>query len=71
MPEWKILDQFVTDEVHDVFGLDALDSSHPISVQVHHPDEINEIFDSISYAKGKLRVSNLMEIEIEIMALSV
>jgi len=46
------LDQFVTDEVHEVFGLDALDSSHPISVEVHHPDEISEIFDTISYAKG-------------------
>jgi aminopeptidase N len=32
--------------------LDSLQSSHPISVPVNHPDEINEIFDSISYGKG-------------------
>ena len=32
--------------------LDALDSSHPISVEVSNPDEISEIFDSISYLKG-------------------
>lgn len=51
-PDWKILEQFVTDEVHEVFKLDALDSSHPISVPVYHPDEISEIFDRISYAKG-------------------
>ena len=51
-PESKILEQFVVDEVQNVFALDALDSSHPISVPVHHPDEINEIFDRISYGKG-------------------
>jgi aminopeptidase N len=32
--------------------LDALPTSHPISVKVKHPDEINEIFDRISYGKG-------------------
>ena len=32
--------------------LDALATSHPISVKVKHPDEINEIFDRISYGKG-------------------
>ena len=34
------------------FQIDALESSHPISIEVKHPDEINEIFDRISYAKG-------------------
>ncbi len=34
------------------YDLDAYESSHPISVDVGHPDEINELFDSISYAKG-------------------
>ncbi|CAL8109596.1 unnamed protein product [Orchesella dallaii] len=51
-PDWKILEQFVSDEVHNVFKLDALESSHPISVPVNHPDEISEIFDRISYGKG-------------------
>jgi len=31
---------------------DAMESSHPIEVPVNHPNEINEIFDIISYAKG-------------------
>jgi aminopeptidase N len=28
------------------------ENSHPISVPVNVPDEINEIFDTISYQKG-------------------
>ncbi|XP_043469608.1 aminopeptidase N [Leptopilina heterotoma] len=51
-PEWMVLEQFVVHELQNVFGLDALTSSHPISVEVGHPDEINEIFDKISYDKG-------------------
>ena len=30
---------------------DALVTSHPVYVPVNHPDEINEIFDRISYVK--------------------
>lgn len=51
-PSWKVLEQFVVHELQNVFGLDALESSHPISIEVGHPDEINEIFDRISYGKG-------------------
>ncbi|XP_046398919.1 aminopeptidase N isoform X2 [Ischnura elegans] len=51
-PSWKITEQFVVDELQNVFALDALESSHPISIEVGHPDEINEIFDRISYGKG-------------------
>jgi aminopeptidase N len=31
---------------------DSVSSSHPISVEVNNPDEINEIFDGITYGKG-------------------
>ncbi|KAJ8681952.1 hypothetical protein QAD02_017744 [Eretmocerus hayati] len=51
-PTWKALEQFVVHDLQGVFALDALESSHPISVVVGHPDEINEIFDRISYEKG-------------------
>ena len=30
---------------------DSLESSHPVSVEVNNPKEINFIFDSISYDK--------------------
>lgn len=36
----------------DVFGFDALRSSHPVSVPIGNPSQISTIFDRISYAKG-------------------
>lgn len=51
-PDWKAMDQFVCNEVQSVYTLDSLASSHKISVHVHDPDSINEIFDRISYGKG-------------------
>ncbi|XP_064118220.1 aminopeptidase N-like isoform X2 [Macrobrachium nipponense] len=51
-PAWGIMDQFVVRRLQEVFALDALESSHPISVPVIDPIEIIEIFDSISYLKG-------------------
>lgn len=47
-----MLDQFVVEELQSVLNLDSLVSSHPISVRVSDPNEINEIFDGISYSKG-------------------
>ncbi|GAB0097812.1 Aminopeptidase [Sergentomyia squamirostris] len=51
-PSWMSMDLFVVVELQNVFALDALSSSHPISVNVANPDEINDIFDRISYGKG-------------------
>ncbi|CAL1548719.1 unnamed protein product [Lymnaea stagnalis] len=51
-PDWKMFDTFVVSELQDALAFDGLVSSHPLYVPVGHPDEINEIFDAISYAKG-------------------
>ncbi len=51
-PGTEILDRFVIDSLQPNLENDALQTSHPISVTVHHPDEISEIFDGISYGKG-------------------
>ncbi|XP_063699325.1 puromycin-sensitive aminopeptidase [Culicoides brevitarsis] len=51
-PEFDIWTQFVTDMYTRALDLDSLKSSHPIEVEVQHPDEIDEIFDEISYNKG-------------------
>ncbi|KAB7497479.1 Aminopeptidase N [Armadillidium nasatum] len=53
-PSLKPLDVFGVNELQEAFSLDCLESSHPISVEVGNPDEINSIFDSISYSKGHL-----------------
>ncbi|VDK25238.1 unnamed protein product, partial [Anisakis simplex] len=43
---------FVNDEVAEGFALDALKSSHPIEVEIDNPNELDEIYDSITYAKS-------------------
>uniref|UniRef100_A0A0D9VDT6 Aminopeptidase n=1 Tax=Leersia perrieri TaxID=77586 RepID=A0A0D9VDT6_9ORYZ len=50
-PEWNVWTQFL-EESTTGFKLDALEGSHPIEVDVNHVDEIDEIFDAISYRKG-------------------
>lgn len=51
-PEWKVWEGYVTDSYQSALGLDSLRSSHPIEVPVKRADEINQIFDAISYSKG-------------------
>jgi len=51
-PDWEMESQFLTMDLHRVLDLDATINSHPIVQEVAHPDQITEIFDTISYAKG-------------------
>lgn len=51
-PEWKVWQTYVINNLQDALSLDSLRSSHPIEVPVKRADEINQIFDSISYSKG-------------------
>ena len=51
-PEWKVWQGYVTDNLQHALALDSLRSSHPIEVPVKRADEINQIFDAISYSKG-------------------
>jgi puromycin-sensitive aminopeptidase len=43
---------FINEDLEAGMEYDALHSSHPIAVEVNNPDEINQIFDQISYNKG-------------------
>ena len=51
-PRWDIWTQFCTNDLAVGLRLDALLHTHPIEIEVHHPDEIGEIFDEVSYSKG-------------------
>ncbi len=50
--KWDIWTQFSTNDLGVALRLDALKTTHPIEIEVHHPDEIGEIFDEVSYSKG-------------------
>uniref|UniRef100_A0A1B0AGP0 glutamyl aminopeptidase n=1 Tax=Glossina pallidipes TaxID=7398 RepID=A0A1B0AGP0_GLOPL len=50
--DWKMLDQFLISDMHGVMKLDATLASHPIVQTVETPDQITELFDSITYSKG-------------------
>ncbi|XP_023321022.1 aminopeptidase N [Eurytemora carolleeae] len=54
-PEMKLLDQILNFDVHDVFYLDSLPSSHSISVNIENPI-FQENFDRISYGKGSVLI---------------
>ncbi|XP_001944764.2 aminopeptidase N [Acyrthosiphon pisum] len=51
-PEWNSFQVETVQNFLRVLDLDSLQSSHPVSVAVGHPDEIAQIFDTISYTKG-------------------
>ncbi len=51
-PKWDIWTQFAAHDLNPALDLDSLKNTHPIEIQVYHPDEIGEIFDEISYSKG-------------------
>ena len=51
-PGWAMMDQFWANVLLPALKLDSLASSHPVSVPVNDPKEIEAIFDTISYKKG-------------------
>lgn len=50
-PEWHIYNEFGLDRA-GAFALDSLKSTHPVALAVNHPDEIQQLFDQITYEKG-------------------
>lgn len=60
-PEWHMWDQYVAERFSVALHLDSLATSHPIEIEVHHPSEISEIFDQVSYAKGSTVIRMLAE----------
>ena len=52
-PEWRMWEDFATNEVTAALRRDSLDGVQSVQADVNHPDEINTLFDpAIVYAKG-------------------
>ncbi|GMH85541.1 hypothetical protein TL16_g10260, partial [Triparma laevis f. inornata] len=51
-PDWKMWEQYTVDHGAAALRLDSLRSSHPIQVPIKHAEEVEEVFDAISYCKG-------------------
>ena len=51
-PSWNIWEQFTTDAMGAALRLDSLRSSHPIQVPIGRAEEVEQVFDAISYCKG-------------------
>ncbi|XP_034535383.1 aminopeptidase Ey-like [Notolabrus celidotus] len=54
-PTWNMKDLIVLNEIVGVMGIDALASSHPLSTkeeEIQKPEDISQLFDSITYSKG-------------------
>ncbi|CAH1985341.1 unnamed protein product [Acanthoscelides obtectus] len=60
-PQWNSLEEEGAENMISVFSFDSLRTSHPVSVPIGDPKEIDEIFDTISYKKGSslLRMMSL------------
>lgn len=52
-PEWNIWNKFINDDENNfALNIDSLKHSHPIETIIESADDINQIFDGISYSKG-------------------
>jgi tricorn protease interacting factor F2/3 len=51
-PDWRVWEDFMRNETARAMERDCLKRTHPIQVPVKSPDEIEQIFDEISYGKG-------------------
>ncbi|KAM3625855.1 uncharacterized protein V6R79_018655 [Siganus canaliculatus] len=63
-PTWGMRDLIVLNEITDVMGVDALASSHPLSSKeedVQTPEDMTQLFDSITYSKGAAVLRMLSE----------
>jgi len=51
-PNYQMWDQFGSDTLAAALRLDGLKTSHPIQVPIREAEEVEEVFDAISYCKG-------------------
>ncbi|TBU02621.1 M1 peptidase [Hamiltosporidium magnivora] len=50
--DWDVWTSFISEDVEAGMSYDSLQSTHAVEVPVYDPNDINQIFDGISYSKG-------------------
>ncbi|KAG7242611.1 hypothetical protein INR49_020324 [Caranx melampygus] len=63
-PTWNMKDLIVMNDIVGVMAVDALATSHPLSSKeedIMKPEQISELFDSITYSKGAAVLRMLSE----------
>ncbi len=51
-PEWDMWAEFLLDETAGALLKDSIPTTHPVETKVNTPEEVEQIFDDISYGKG-------------------
>nr|CAD2175436.1 unnamed protein product [Meloidogyne enterolobii] len=51
-PEFKVWMNFISSRIMTAMERDSLRNSHPIEVPINNPNELEEIYDAITYAKS-------------------
>lgn len=52
-PDWQAFDDFVVMKLHKALKVDSLINTRPMSHYAEKPADILELFDPISYEKGR------------------
>lgn len=63
-PKWNMKELIVLNEIIGVMEVDSLASSHPLSTKeedIQRPEQISQLFDSITYSKGAAVLRMLSE----------
>lgn len=61
-PNWNVWNLHISGgRYKNAIEIDSLKNSHPIEVEIYHPNEINETFDMVSYEKGTEIIRMLAE----------
>jgi hypothetical protein len=61
-PEWRVWNQYIEDDLDAARSLDGLRSSHPVQVPIPKAEDVEEVFDAISYCKGSCIVRLLYHV---------
>ena len=51
-PDFNMWTEFTGSQQARALQLDSLKSSHPVQVPIYHAEEVEQVFDAISYSKG-------------------